>query len=154
MNPRVCVIGAGSSGIAACQVLGERGIDFTCFEKGSHIGGNWRCRNDNGQSAAYRSLHINTPRSMMSYRAYPMPEDYPVYPDHFRIARYFDDFADRFGIRDHVRFRTEVTSAEPVGDGTWRVSWRDAEGEEGTEEFTAVLVANGHHWDPRWPDPA
>ena len=41
-------------------VLAERGIPVVGFEKGSDIGGNWRYRNDNGQSAAYRSLHINT----------------------------------------------------------------------------------------------
>ena len=32
---KACVIGAGSSGIAACQVLHARGIAFDCFEKGS-----------------------------------------------------------------------------------------------------------------------
>jgi cation diffusion facilitator CzcD-associated flavoprotein CzcO len=41
---KVCIIGAGSSGIAACQVLQARGIEFDCFEKGSGIGGNWRWR--------------------------------------------------------------------------------------------------------------
>ena len=50
---RVCVIGAGSSGIAACQVLHARGIPFDCFEKGSQVGGNWRYMNDNGMSSAY-----------------------------------------------------------------------------------------------------
>ena len=35
------MIGAGSSGIASCQVLGARGIDFDCFEVGSEVGGNW-----------------------------------------------------------------------------------------------------------------
>ncbi len=32
---KVCIIGAGSSGIAAAQVLDARGIPFDCFEKGS-----------------------------------------------------------------------------------------------------------------------
>src|SRR6202012_4551966 len=52
---KACVIGAGSSGIAAGQVLQARGIDFDCFEKGSQVGGNWRYENDNGMSSAYRS---------------------------------------------------------------------------------------------------
>ena len=39
---KACIIGAGSSGIAAAQVLQARGIDFDCFEKGSEVGGNWR----------------------------------------------------------------------------------------------------------------
>jgi dimethylaniline monooxygenase (N-oxide forming) len=40
----VCIIGAGSSGIAAAQVLHARGVDFDCFEVGSEVGGNWRSR--------------------------------------------------------------------------------------------------------------
>ena len=59
---KVCIIGAGSSGIAACQVLNARGIDFDCYEKGSEVGGNWRYDNDNGMSSAYRSLFINLTR--------------------------------------------------------------------------------------------
>ena len=71
---KVCVIGAGSSGIASCQVLRRPGIPFDCFEKGSEVGGNWRYENDNGMSSAYRSLHINTSRGLMAYRTFPMPE--------------------------------------------------------------------------------
>src|SRR3954454_7585791 len=150
---KVCVIGAGSSGIAACQVLAGRGIGFDCFEKGSEVGGNWRYENDNELSSAYRSLHINTSRGLMAYRTYPMPDDYPDYPNHFQIARYFDDYVDHFGLREKIRFRTEVLSVAPV-DGEWEVTVRERDGEEESHRYRAVLVANGHHWDPRWPEPS
>jgi thioredoxin reductase len=150
---RICVIGAGSSGIAACQVLSARGLDFDCFEKGSEIGGNWRFENDNGMSSAYRSLHINTSRGLMAYKTYPMPEDYPDYPNHFQIARYFDDYVDHFGLREKIRFRTEVLSVEPA-EGEWEVTVQGPGGEPEARRYRAVLVANGHHWDPRWPEPA
>jgi len=150
---RVCVIGAGSSGISTCQVLNARGIDFNCFEVSSEVGGNWRYENDNGTSSAYRSLHINTSRRTMAYATFPMPEDYPDYPDHFQIARYFDAYVDRFGFRDRIRFRTEVTKVQPEGKH-WRVDWRDLHsGEEDSGLYDSVVVANGHHWDPRWPEP-
>jgi len=149
---KACVIGAGSSGITACQVLQARGIPFDCFEKGSRVGGNWRYENDNGMSSAYRSLHINSSRSLMSYKAFPMPEDYPDYPDHFRIAKYFDDYVERFKLAERIAFRTEVVSVEPV-DGEWEVSVEDAGGKREARRYHAVLVANGHHWDPRWPEP-
>ena len=61
---KACIIGAGSSGIAAAKALQEKGLSFDCYEKGSKIGGNWRYQNDNGMSSAYRSLHINTNRNM------------------------------------------------------------------------------------------
>jgi thioredoxin reductase len=149
---KVCVIGAGSSGIASCQVLSSRGIDFDCFEKGSEVGGNWRFENDNGMSSAYRSLHINTSRGLMAYRTFPMPEHYPHYPDHFQIAAYFDEYVDHFGLRPRIRFRTEVVAARPAG-GEWEVTVRDADGKEEARRYRAVMVANGHHWDPRWPEP-
>jgi cation diffusion facilitator CzcD-associated flavoprotein CzcO len=144
---KVCVIGAGSSGIAGAQVLHARGIPFDCFEKGSQVGGNWRYLNDNGSSAAYRSLHINTSRELMAYPSYPMPPHLPDYPSHWDIARYFDDYVDHFGFRDRIRFRTEVSSVVPA-DGGWDVTANGA-----TQRYRAVLVANGHHWDARWPDP-
>ncbi|HEV7770084.1 MAG TPA: NAD(P)-binding domain-containing protein [Solirubrobacterales bacterium] len=150
---KVCIIGAGSSGITACQVLNARGIPFDCFEKGSQIGGNWRFENDNGMSSAYRSLHINTSRRVMAFETFPMPDDYPDYPDHFQMAAYFDEYADHFGLREKIRFRTEVLSAQPV-DGEWEVTVENAEGGRETMRYRAVLVANGHLWDPRWPEPA
>jgi cation diffusion facilitator CzcD-associated flavoprotein CzcO len=148
-RPRVCVIGAGSSGIAVVKALKDRGIPHACFEKGDDIGGNWYFRNSNGMSAAYESLHINTDSKLMEYRDYPMPPDTPDYPSHHVIKAYFDDYAAHFGLREHIRFNTEVTRAERATDGSWAVTLDGGE----TERFDALVVANGHHWDPRWPDP-
>jgi hypothetical protein len=144
---RVCVIGAGSSGIAACQVLKARGIEFDCFEKGSDVGGNWRYGNDNGMSSAYRSLHINTHREINRYSTFPMPESYPDFPHHTEMQAYFLDFVEHFGLRENIRFNTEVTSVERTGGG-----WRVTSGDGAAGDYGAVLVANGHHWDPNWPD--
>lgn len=152
---RVCVIGAGSSGIAACQVLAERGIPYDCYESGSEVGGNWRYENDNDMSSAYRSLHINTSRQVMEYASFPMPADCPVYPSHFHIARYFDAFVDHFGLRPSIAFRTEVTGVAKAPDGRWSVTARHRDhGAVTSRAYDAVLVANGHHWKPRMPQPA
>ncbi len=162
MDKRVAIIGAGSSGIAAAQVLHARGVGFDCFEMGSEVGGNWRYDNDNSMSSAYRSLHINTSRQLMEYEAYPMPEDLPDYPSHWQIARYFDDYVDHFGFRDQITFRTEVVKVEPLGPtGSDRYAvtlrGRNEHGEPTEPEvrhYEHVVVANGHHWDPRWPEPS
>ena len=87
MTGRVCIIGAGSSGITAAQVLAARGVDFDCFEMGSDVGGNWRYDNDNGVSSAYRSLHLNTSRDATGFAAYPMPKHLPDYPNHWAGRR-------------------------------------------------------------------
>ncbi|MEU9860950.1 NAD(P)-binding domain-containing protein [Streptomyces sp. NPDC047971] len=151
---KVCIIGAGWSGLAACQVLHARGIAFDCYEAGSKVGGNWRYLNDNGMSSGYRSLHINTSKKLSEYRAYPMPKDYPHYPDHVQIAQYLDDYVDHFGFRESIAFRTSVTHVEPAEGGGWTVTARDRDtGAETTRHYGSVVVANGHHWDPRDPEP-
>jgi hypothetical protein len=148
-NPRTCLIGAGSSGIAAAKALHERGLPFDCYELSDRVGGNWVFQNKNGISSSYRSLHINTSRERMEFSDFPMPKSYPDFPRHDHIARYFDDYVDHFGFRDRIRFGVGVEHVERLGDGRWEV--RTTAGE--TEVYDAVIVANGHHWDPRWPEP-
>jgi dimethylaniline monooxygenase (N-oxide forming) len=152
---RACIIGAGSSGIASCQVLHARGIPFDCFEAGSEVGGNWRYGNDSGMSSAYRCLQAKSSRQCMQYAAFPMPGDYPDYLGHELIAKYLDDFVDHFGFRGRIQFRTEAIRAGPAAGGGWDVTVRQRDtGAVRTERYGAVLVANGHHWDPQYPEPA
>jgi dimethylaniline monooxygenase (N-oxide forming) len=147
--PRVCVIGAGSSGIAAAKALHERGFDFDCFEKSDRVGGNWVFKNRNGMSSTYRSLHINTSRDRMQFADFPMPATYPDFPHHTQIARYFDAYVDHFGVRERITFETGVDHAHPAADGTWEIRLDDGR----SERYDALIVANGHHWDARWPEP-
>jgi dimethylaniline monooxygenase (N-oxide forming) len=147
--PSVCVIGAGSSGIAAAKALHERGIPFECFEKSDRVGGNWVFGNTNGMSSAYRSLHINTSRDRMEFSDFPMPKSYPDFPHHTHIAAYFDDYVDRFGFRDRIAFETGVERAAREADGSWTIALDTGQ----TRRYDALVVANGHHWDPRWPEP-
>jgi hypothetical protein len=148
--PRACLIGAGSSGIAVAKALKDRGIPFDCFEKGDRVGGNWVFGNKNAMSSAYRSLHINTSRERMEYADFPMPKSYPDFPHHTHIATYFDDYVDHFGLREAITFNTGVEHAHRRPDGTWEVRLEGGE----ARSYDALLVANGHHWNPRWPEPA
>lgn len=147
--PYVCIIGAGSSGIAAAKVLHQRGIPFDCFEKGDRVGGNWVFGNSNGMSSAYRSLHINTSRERMEYSDYPMPKHYPDFPHHTHIAEYFSNYVEHFGFRDRIVFNTGVKRCDRDSDGAWTVTLEGGE----SRRYDALMVANGHHWDARWPEP-
>jgi cation diffusion facilitator CzcD-associated flavoprotein CzcO len=147
--PRVCIIGAGSSGITVAKAMKDRGIPYDCFEKGDNIGGNWCFRNKNDMSAAYESLHINTDCRLMEYRDYPMPDDTADYPDHRVIMAYFNDYVDHFELRESISFETSVESARRREDGIWEIALDDGS----VRLYDALIVANGHHWDPLWPSP-
>lgn len=147
---QVCIIGAGSSGITAAKALKEKGISFDCFEKGSNIGGVWRFNNDNGLSSAYRSLHINTNRVVMAYSDFPMPDDYPMFPHHSDIIEYFENYVEHFKLREHITFNTSVTDVVRNSDGSYNITLDNRQ----SFDYQHVIVANGHHWNPRFPTPA
>ena len=84
------ITSTAAKGAAAAKAVRERGLAFDCFERGSGVGGLWRYGNDNGLSAIYKSLQINTSRDMTSFADYPMPSGYPDFPGHEQICDYLD----------------------------------------------------------------
>ncbi|MFE3593158.1 flavin-containing monooxygenase [Streptomyces niveus] len=152
---RTCVIGAGPSGLAASKVLASRHVPFDCFEAGSGVGGLWRYGNDNGMSGVYASLHTNISKQSMAFSSMALPDTCPVFPHHSLMLAYLEEYAAAFGLHRHIAFSTRVTSVRPLDDGGWEVVTRRRGGPaEETRRYTEVVVANGHHWDPRLPSPA
>ncbi len=152
MPEKVCIIGAGAAGIAACRVLHERGIPFDCFEMSSGIGGLWRFENETNRSPAYASLHTNTSRERTAFADFPMPSSYPDFPHHSQMLEYFEAFIDHFGFRPRISFRTRVERVEPIEDGAYNVTVHSlVTGASRTQRYGAVLVASGHHWKPNHP---
>jgi dimethylaniline monooxygenase (N-oxide forming) len=160
----VGLIGAGSSGITALKALVDLAglaeladrspsgspVTVTCWEAGDRVGGNWVFGNSNGMSSSYRSLHINTSRRRMEYADLPMPESYPDFPHHTHLAAYFADYVEHFDLARHIRFNTLVTKADRHPGGGWTVHTDDGT----STDVDVLVVANGHHWDARWPEPA
>jgi hypothetical protein len=147
-RPTTAVIGAGISGLTAGKMLGDYGIPYECFETSDRIGGNWAFGNPNGHSSAYRSLHIDTSKERLSFKDFPMPAHYPDFPHHSDIKNYLESYAEAFGLKERIRFRNGVEHARRLEGGGWELRTQDGE----TRLFDALVVANGHHWDPRLPD--
>ncbi|WP_067534987.1 flavin-containing monooxygenase [Nocardia crassostreae] len=146
--PRVCVIGAGPSGITAAKRLAEYGIPFDCYEASDEVGGNWYFKNPNGMSACYQSLHIDTSKFRLAFEDYPAPDEWPDFPHHSQLHEYFRDYVEHFGIRDRIIFNTKVIGAKRDDAGLWVITTDTGR----TETYDVLLVCNGHHWDPRLPD--
>ena len=148
VGPTTAVIGAGISGLTVGKMFSDYGIPYTCFESSDRIGGNWAFGNPNGHSSAYRSLHIDTSKERLSFRDFPMPKDYPDFPHHTQIKAYLESYAEAFGLKDNIEFTNGVAHAERLDGGGWAII--DQAGT--TRQFEHLVVANGHHWDPRFAE--
>lgn len=153
-SPTVAVIGAGISGLTTLKMLDDYGIKAVGFEASDRIGGNWAFDNPNGSSSAYRSLHIDTSKHQLSFRDFPMPEEFPDFPHHTQIKQYLDDYAEAFDLLRLIEFETRVVHAERLPEGGWEltVGGPDGSGPTETRRFDLLVVGNGHHWDPRFAD--
>uniref|UniRef100_J3MZW3 Flavin-containing monooxygenase n=1 Tax=Oryza brachyantha TaxID=4533 RepID=J3MZW3_ORYBR len=105
---RVAIVGAGTSGLAACKHLLARGFRPVVFEAGESIGGPW----------------ARTPPPPR-FSDFPWPDSADWYPRHDQVVDYLAAYARRFGVEERVRFRSKVLAAEYVGaaDDTAASGW-------------------------------
>ena len=146
---RVCVIGAGSSGLAAARHLMAAGFDVTVLERSDDLGGNWNY--DKGTARVYRSTHTISSKPGTEYPDFPMPASFPDYPHHAQVCAYLRDYARHFGVDRRIRYGTEVTRVERDGDGVTPHWWVTTAGGQ-RERFGALVIANGHNWSPKYPE--
>lgn len=148
----ICVIGAGPSGIAAAKALLDQGVnDLTIYDRGRIVGGNWVFDAETGHSSVFETTHIISSKAFSQYEDFPLPESYPDFPSHRQLAAYFQAYAEKFSINRFITFQTTVESCELTDDGRWEVTINQ-EAERSTRYFDELVVCNGHHWKPRWPD--
>ena len=143
---RYCIVGAGSSGLAAAKNLKEWGIQFEVFEREDEVGGNWYYGKPH--SSVYRSTHLISSKPLTEYTDFPMPTDYPAYPSHRQVWDYFRAYARHFGLYDHIEFNRSVESIEEVAGGdAWDVRLDNGQ----TRRYNGLIIANGHNWQPKTP---
>lgn len=147
-DARICIIGAGPSGITAAKNCLQSGLrNVVVYERGDQVGGNWVYSPDPGHSSVYETTHIISSKTMSEYEDYPMPASYPDYPSHTQLLAYFQGYADHFGVTPLIEFGTDVVKADKEQGERWSVTLGDGR----VEVFDHLMVANGHHWNPRHP---
>ena len=111
----------GMSGLLAAHRLQTAGVDFVVLEKNDEVGGTW-------YENSYPGCRVDNPNHNYSY-SFAQRHDWPF---HFSsqdvLLDYFRRCANDFGLRDHIRFGTEVLSA----------TWSEAE-----QHWTVRVRARG-----------
>ncbi|MFH1983557.1 MAG: NAD(P)-binding domain-containing protein [Pseudomonadota bacterium] len=149
------VIGAGPAGLAVARNLDKLGIPFIGFEMGGTVGGLWNI--DGPRSTMYQSAHLISSRDMTAFKEFPMGADVADYPHHSEVFRYFQAYAEHFGLKTKYRFETEVVSVRPAAGGPddgWLIDVRPAGGSSDgacTERVGGVIIANGTLSEPNMP---
>src|SRR3974377_2047509 len=111
-KPRICIIGAGPSGLTALKnaLVGDL-RDVVVCEESDAIGGNWVFREETNRMSVYEATHIISSKALSEFEDFPMPSDYPDFPSHRQVLAYFESYAEHFGLRPYITLKTRVIQA-------------------------------------------
>ena len=178
LSNKVCIIGAGASGLCAARQIIKINDDLptkniklvpVVFEKNEAVGGTWIYTDENSDqqhSSMYKNLYTNLPKECMAFPDYPFPTSTNSYVHHTEVRKYLENYANYFNLKSCVRFRTEVQLVKPIKSNglkeksrtndraeRWMITTRNLDtGITETEEFVGVVVGNGHYSVPYSPD--
>jgi hypothetical protein len=136
----IAIIGAGVAGLTTAKVLTQAGHTVTVFDRTPDVGGVWSA------TRRYPGVTTQSPKAQYSLSDFPMPDDYPEWPNGAQVQAYFAAYAKKFDINSSLRLNTEVTAARLGSDGRWTIDVG-----ESTEVFDRLVVANGVFCEPAVP---
>ncbi|MBW4507671.1 MAG: NAD(P)-binding domain-containing protein [Scytonematopsis contorta HA4267-MV1] len=145
---RVCIIGAGISGLVTAKTFVEEGYEVLVYEKQHALGGVWE------KSRRYPNVRTQTPGRMYSYPDYPLPDSYPEWPSGEQVNAYLESYANHFELLKRIQFNTEVIALKAIDNGHkgWEVTTRIFDGIViETSCFDFVAICNGVNHIPNIP---
>lgn len=142
-HPSIGIIGAGPGGLALGILLSRAGFhDFTIFDREDDVGGTWRIN-------TYPGLACDVKSHLYSYSFDLNPNWSRLWSGQAEILAYFQRCADKYGLRPHLKLRTEIRSARwDAGTQRWRLTTTGGE----QHDFDVVVSAVGLFTRPLFPD--
>lgn len=143
---RVIIIGAGMSGLLAAIRLEEAGIPYSVIEKNEAVGGTW-------YENTYPGCRVDIANHFYCYSFEPNHDWSEFYSQQQELRAYFERCADKYGVRRHIRFNTEVVRARfDTASGLWKTTLRRSDGSEESIEANVLISGVGQLNRPLIPE--
>lgn len=144
---KVICIGAGASGLQLAYKLQKHvsGFNLTVYEKNPEVSGTW-------YENKYPGCTCDVNSHNYTYSFEPKTDWSGVYATSQEIYTYFNDFADKYGLRQYIKTQHQVVGAKWTGSD-WNVSIKNLTTGETVNDTCDILVNAGgvlNNW--KWPD--
>ena len=141
----VAIIGAGLAGVGAAYRLNQAGIPFVILERNHEVGGVWSENN-------YPGCHLDTSNFNYSYSFNQNPHWKEEYASRAAVLEYLQSSAERFGLKEHIRYNTEVVAGVfNENDCSWNLTLRKPDGSQEQLRVQALISAVGQLNRPNYP---
>jgi cation diffusion facilitator CzcD-associated flavoprotein CzcO len=141
------IIGAGFTGLGAAVKLKQAGVeDIVVAERADRVGGTWR---DN----TYPGVACDIPSLLYSFSFVNNPSWSRAYPSGGEICTHIEDMTDQFGLRELIRFGTDVTGLSfDDHTGVWTATTSTNHNGRKQLQARTVVLAAGPLADHSFPD--
>ncbi|HXR66541.1 MAG TPA: NAD(P)/FAD-dependent oxidoreductase [Ktedonobacteraceae bacterium] len=138
---RVTILGTGFAGLGMAIRLKQRGYtDFVVLEKAADVGGTWR---DN----TYPGCACDVQSHLYSFSFAPNPRWSHAYSSQQEIWEYLRNCAERFGVRPHIHWNSEILDAcWDENEQRWQITTT-----QGKLTATMLILGNGPLSEPSLP---
>ncbi|KAK1993998.1 hypothetical protein LX36DRAFT_614961, partial [Colletotrichum falcatum] len=166
MAKRVCIVGAGPSGLVAAKTLLHNApagaFTVTVYDAQRRVGGLWPTRPGDADGLVHPLMTVNQSRHTVQFSDLAWAPEDPEFPRAWMVGRYLERYLDRYGRAAEVKLGRRVVKADLQDDATWRVTVQSSEGggsgggsgggEEETHAFDYLVVSSGFFGKPLVPD--
>ncbi|OHW91861.1 pyridine nucleotide-disulfide [Colletotrichum incanum] len=155
MAKRVCIVGAGPSGLVTAKTLLHNApagaFTVTVYDAQRRIGGLWPTRATDADGLVHPLMVANQSRHTVQFSDLAWAPEDPEFPRAWMIGRYLERYLDRYGRGVELKLGHRVAKTDLKDDGTWSVTVESDGGEE-TSVFDYLLVSSGFFGKPIVPD--
>lgn len=143
---KIAIVGAGIAGINVALAAAEERVRYEIFDRNVEVGGTWL-------TTTYPGIGVDTPSAYYSLSREVNPDWSSYYPQGAEYQAYLVALADKYKLREHTRFRTEVEALWWDDDRKqWQIHSVDGDGRRDISYASVVVTAAGYLNRPRWPD--
>ena len=135
---RIASVGAGASGLClaykAGRMLEAGSWELTLYDKNKHFGGTWL-------ENTYPGVACDVPAHIYTYTFEPNPDWTSFFAGGAEIQKYFEAFADKYGLRRYMKLNTKVVEARWTEDeAIWKLTLEDQTTKDLWEDWAHILV--------------
>ena len=143
---KIAIVGAGIAGISVALAAAQESVRYEIFDRNAEVGGTWL-------TTTYPGIGVDTPSAYYSLSCEVNPDWSSYYPQGAEYQAYLVALADKYKLREHTRFRTEVEALWWDDERKqWQIHSVDGDGRRDISYATVVVTAAGYLNRPRWPD--
>lgn len=147
---RICIIGAGPSGLVMAKSLIEEGHEPIIYEKQDRLGGIWNLRKDK-ISGVYKKTRFQNSKDTSFFSDFYPQDSQNMFLSEQEVREYLEEYSKKFNLTNLINFNSPVLSVKKGAQANWEVEILQSD-QNIHENFDGIALCHGRYSNPFTPE--